>query len=159
MEFGMPSGGPPAYNITTLPTPNHRQGDGALCRNTISGDVHRLVMDSQRVGKGCEVSHGKYGRGHIVDPPSEITTESTEVNVRFYHSGETTEVSIYSLTPASESVTTQTRQGSHGMEVTIDDWFYTLYIEPDQAGSGFEIALRAGNSVIDSAHLDSSDFL
>lgn len=112
-------------------------------------------MDRQDISVGMEVNHAKYGRGCIVDLCITQSDGMDEVEVLFYHSNETQRVPRIALSPAAEATSVDATTGLNGLTVTIDDGFYTLYIEPDGNGTGYSVSLRAGNSRLDEAHLSS----
>ena len=94
-----------------------------------------------------------------MDEPHQSPDGTEEVPVLFYFSEEVRHVPIATIRAAAEVTSTEVLAGSAGVAVEVDDGFFTMYIEPDGQGTGFDVTLRAGNAVVDTARLDSSNFV
>ncbi|WP_254863122.1 hypothetical protein [Halovivax gelatinilyticus] len=116
-------------------------------------------MTDSPVAVGSEVTHEKHGRGVIIDEVVQNTDGTHEVPVLFYYTGDAQIVPVVTLNPAAEVARSEISTGSSGMTITVDDGFFSFSVEPDGKGSGFDVTLRVGNTVIDSAHLDFSEFI
>lgn len=116
-------------------------------------------MDDVVAIEGYEVVHRDHGRGCIVEPIAEGLPSSSYVEVLFYLTAKSVVVPIGSLSPAVEAASSTATAGTHGLSVQIDDGFFSISLETDGEGTGFDVQLRAGNAAIDSAHLDASSFL
>ncbi len=116
-------------------------------------------MERHKTTEGMEVSHPRYGRGCILDLLVTRTEGTDDVTVLFYETGEPSDVPVYSLSPASEVASVEATQGTVGLDVEIDDGFYSLRIVPDGEGSGYSVSLHAGNATLDEAELSSEGFL
>ncbi|WP_147587294.1 hypothetical protein [Halorubrum lipolyticum] len=112
-------------------------------------------MGQHEFSEGVEVSHSQYGRGCILDMIASQTGGIDDARVLFYLSGEEVTVPTYSLAPASEVTSVESTRGTLGTTVTIDDGFYTITVEPDGEGTGYNLSLQAGNAILDQAELSS----
>lgn len=116
-------------------------------------------MEGSGFTEGTEVVHPQYGRGCILDMRLTHTDGLDDVSALFYETGESTEIPVYSLSPASEVASTQTTRGTLGLNVEIDDGFYSIRITPDGKGTGYSLSLHAGNATLDEAELSTESFL
>lgn len=116
-------------------------------------------MDLDSVTVGLEVTHTNYGRGNIIEKPATREEKMPEVSVYFYRLDEQREVPAYAISPSAAVTSIDSQTGSLGLTITIDDGFFTLYIEPDGQGTGYSISLHAGNAQLDSARLSAERFL
>lgn len=106
-----------------------------------------------------EITHREHGRGRVVDVTMGRRHEVDVVSVYFYTSDEIIEVPLTTLSPASTVTTVDVVEGTHGVEIMVDDGFFKFVITPDGEGSGFDISMKAGQAVLDSHHLSYQDFL
>lgn len=116
-------------------------------------------MDRKETSAGMEVNHPKYGRGCITDLLAAQDEGVEEVTVFFYLQDEMKDVPVYPLRPAAEVTSIESKVESTGLAIRIDDGFYQLHIEPDGEGTGYAVALRAGEALVDRAQLSSEGFI
>lgn len=116
-----------------------------------------MIYDAETTD--VEVTHREHGRGRVVDVAIGRRDEVDVASVYFYVSDEVTEVPLTTLSPTSTATTVDVVEGTHGVEIIVDDGFFKFVITPDGEGNGFDISMKAGQAVVDSNHLSYQDFL
>lgn len=116
-----------------------------------------MIYDAETTD--VEVTHREHGRGRIFDVSIGRQDEVDIASVYFYVSDEVTEVPLTTLSPASTVTTVDVVEGTHGIEIMVDDGFFKFVITPDGEGSGFDISMKAGQADVDSHHLSYQEFL
>lgn len=118
-----------------------------------------LSMDFREANVGMEVVHSELGRGNVIEKHPESEDSIADVSVYFYRTREQTDVPVYDVEPAANVTSIESKAGSLGLHVTIDDGFFRLYIEPDGNRTGYSVSLHAGNALIDELQLSAEAFL
>lgn len=116
-----------------------------------------MIYDAETTD--VEVIHREHGRGRVVDVTLGRPHDVDVAFVYFYISDKVVEVPLTTLSPASTATTVDVVEGTHGLEIMVDDGFFKFIITPDGDGTGFDISMKAGQADVDSQHLSYHDFL
>lgn len=106
-----------------------------------------------------EVTHWEHGRGRIIDVAIGRQGKVDVADVYFYAPDEIQEVPLTTLSLAASVASVDITDGEYGFEISIDDGFFEMVINPDGQGGGFDVSLKAGMATVDTCHLSYEDFL